>query len=268
MTLPIVNGRRESNVCLSWLQAFLTAVFPSYFVRKYSAWRKDGSFHYIHTTSFGNYSFICVDATLSPGPKRPYNFFGILNMVLYKLHFAGCFISVVLCLEVWGFFNTEKLFEIFVFIYKSVYIFKLQCMWDIYLAEWFCHLLVSESNGRAVFDGNRKSTQQPYYLVWPLPHLNNHLPIPWNTNTYEVRSSVRFQHQVHFSSVFTCSSLTLRFSAVIFPSHPNNHNFNVFFQFCHSLFMWTSAYNGWADASLAQSTPWWHSRTGIGRLDG
>ncbi|XP_037252008.1 transmembrane protein 62 isoform X2 [Falco biarmicus] len=50
------------------------------YYRKYSSWRKDGSFHYIHTTSFGNYSFICVDATLSPGPKRPYNFFGILNM--------------------------------------------------------------------------------------------------------------------------------------------------------------------------------------------
>ncbi|XP_009073213.1 PREDICTED: transmembrane protein 62, partial [Acanthisitta chloris] len=50
------------------------------YYRKYSAWRKDGSFHYIHSTSFGNYSFICVDATLSPGPKRPYNFFGILDM--------------------------------------------------------------------------------------------------------------------------------------------------------------------------------------------
>ncbi|XP_064921974.1 transmembrane protein 62 isoform X1 [Columba livia] len=50
------------------------------YYRKYSAWHKDGSFHYIHTTSFGNYSFICVDATLTPGPKRPFNFFGILNM--------------------------------------------------------------------------------------------------------------------------------------------------------------------------------------------
>ncbi|NWH76654.1 TMM62 protein, partial [Piaya cayana] len=49
------------------------------YYRKYSAWHKEGSFHYIHTTSFGNYSFICMDATLSPGPKRPYNFFGILN---------------------------------------------------------------------------------------------------------------------------------------------------------------------------------------------
>ncbi|XP_072786128.1 transmembrane protein 62 isoform X4 [Taeniopygia guttata] len=44
-----------------------------------------------------------------------------------------------------------------------------------------------ESDGRAVFDGSRKSTQQPYHLVWPLPHLNNHLPIPWNTNTNEHR---------------------------------------------------------------------------------
>ncbi|CAI9549796.1 unnamed protein product [Staurois parvus] len=46
---------------------------------KYSGWQKEGSFHYIHQTSFGNYSFICVDATLTPGPKRPFNFFGILK---------------------------------------------------------------------------------------------------------------------------------------------------------------------------------------------
>ncbi|XP_066490882.1 transmembrane protein 62 [Tiliqua scincoides] len=49
------------------------------YYRKYSAWHKDGSFHYVHSTPFGKYSFICVDATLTPGPKRPYNFFGILN---------------------------------------------------------------------------------------------------------------------------------------------------------------------------------------------
>lgn len=49
--------------------------------RKYSANRKIGSFHYVHKTSFGNYSFVCVDATLTPGPKRPYNFFGILEQV-------------------------------------------------------------------------------------------------------------------------------------------------------------------------------------------
>ncbi|KAM4662176.1 transmembrane protein 62 [Discoglossus pictus] len=49
------------------------------YYRKYSVWQKEGSFHYIHHTPFGNYSFICVDATLTPGPKRPYNFFGILD---------------------------------------------------------------------------------------------------------------------------------------------------------------------------------------------
>ncbi|OCT68573.1 transmembrane protein 62 [Xenopus laevis] len=49
------------------------------FYRKYSAWQKEGSFHYVHNTPFGNYSFICIDATLTPGPKRPYNFFGIID---------------------------------------------------------------------------------------------------------------------------------------------------------------------------------------------
>ncbi|XP_020141570.2 transmembrane protein 62 isoform X1 [Microcebus murinus] len=49
------------------------------YYRKYSAVRRDGSFHYIHSTPFGNYSFIYVDATVNPGPKRPYNFFGILD---------------------------------------------------------------------------------------------------------------------------------------------------------------------------------------------
>ncbi|XP_078419066.1 transmembrane protein 62 isoform X2 [Cetorhinus maximus] len=49
------------------------------YYRKYSAHRQDGSFHYVHQTHFGNYSFICADATPSPGPKRPFNFFGFLN---------------------------------------------------------------------------------------------------------------------------------------------------------------------------------------------
>uniref|UniRef100_A0A671L7I9 Transmembrane protein 62-like n=1 Tax=Sinocyclocheilus anshuiensis TaxID=1608454 RepID=A0A671L7I9_9TELE len=51
------------------------------YYRKYSANQKVGSFHYIHRTPFGNYSFICADATLTPGPKRAYNFFGIINQV-------------------------------------------------------------------------------------------------------------------------------------------------------------------------------------------
>ncbi|XP_051867299.1 transmembrane protein 62 isoform X1 [Pristis pectinata] len=49
------------------------------YYRKYSASQREGSFHYVHQTHFGNYSFICVDATPSPGPKRPFNFFGFLN---------------------------------------------------------------------------------------------------------------------------------------------------------------------------------------------
>uniref|UniRef100_A0AAV2JI22 Transmembrane protein 62 n=1 Tax=Knipowitschia caucasica TaxID=637954 RepID=A0AAV2JI22_KNICA len=49
------------------------------YFRKYSAHQEIGSFHHVHRTSFGNYSFVCADATLTPGPKRPYNFFGILN---------------------------------------------------------------------------------------------------------------------------------------------------------------------------------------------
>uniref|UniRef100_A0A452TYE7 Transmembrane protein 62 n=1 Tax=Ursus maritimus TaxID=29073 RepID=A0A452TYE7_URSMA len=49
------------------------------YYRKYSAVRRDGSFHYVHNTPFGNYSFISLDATPNPGPKRPYNFFGILD---------------------------------------------------------------------------------------------------------------------------------------------------------------------------------------------
>ncbi|KAJ0062885.1 hypothetical protein NL108_008222, partial [Boleophthalmus pectinirostris] len=55
------------------------------YFRSYSANQKVGSFHYIHRTPFGNYSFVCADATLTPGPKRPYNFFGILNQTQMDL---------------------------------------------------------------------------------------------------------------------------------------------------------------------------------------
>uniref|UniRef100_A0A1A7XQY4 Transmembrane protein 62 n=1 Tax=Iconisemion striatum TaxID=60296 RepID=A0A1A7XQY4_9TELE len=55
------------------------------YYRKYSANKKVGSFHYVHKTPFGNYSFVCVDATLTPGPKRPYNFVGILNQSQMEL---------------------------------------------------------------------------------------------------------------------------------------------------------------------------------------
>ncbi|XP_074145515.1 transmembrane protein 62 isoform X2 [Sminthopsis crassicaudata] len=49
------------------------------YYRRYSALRRHGSMHYIHKTPFGNYSFIYVDATITPGPKKPFNFFGMLN---------------------------------------------------------------------------------------------------------------------------------------------------------------------------------------------
>ncbi|XP_059908871.1 transmembrane protein 62 isoform X3 [Gadus macrocephalus] len=55
------------------------------YYRKYSANQKVGSFHYVHQTPFGNYSFVCADATLTPGPKRPYNFFGILDQTQMDL---------------------------------------------------------------------------------------------------------------------------------------------------------------------------------------
>eukprot|EP00117_Sycon_ciliatum_P037643 scpid35099/ scgid4569/ Transmembrane protein 62 len=34
---------------------------------------------YVHSTPFGNYSFVAVDAVPRPGPKRPFNFFGIID---------------------------------------------------------------------------------------------------------------------------------------------------------------------------------------------
>ncbi|XP_072480624.1 transmembrane protein 62 isoform X3 [Notamacropus eugenii] len=49
------------------------------YYRIYSALRKHGPMHYIHKTPFGNYSFIYVDATITPGPKKPFNFYGMLN---------------------------------------------------------------------------------------------------------------------------------------------------------------------------------------------
>ena len=39
------------------------------------------SYVYRHTTPFGNYSFIGLDACPNPGPRRPFNFFGIIHDV-------------------------------------------------------------------------------------------------------------------------------------------------------------------------------------------
>lgn len=52
------------------------------FYRKYSIYGPDGdygSFVYEHKLPFGTYSFVSIYALLNPGPKRPFNFFGILS---------------------------------------------------------------------------------------------------------------------------------------------------------------------------------------------
>ncbi len=53
-------------------------------ISEYSmSWKKhkSRSYSYVHRTSFGVYNFIAVDACPNPGPKRPYNFFGVLTAV-------------------------------------------------------------------------------------------------------------------------------------------------------------------------------------------
>ncbi|XP_071790567.1 transmembrane protein 62-like [Asterias amurensis] len=51
------------------------------YYRKYSVRGSggDGTFRYQHKLPFGTYSFVSVYAILNPGPKRPFNFFGILD---------------------------------------------------------------------------------------------------------------------------------------------------------------------------------------------
>ena len=47
------------------------------------------SYSYTHTTSFGSYRFIGMDACPSPGPRRPFNFFGVLHDVRHVLALSG-----------------------------------------------------------------------------------------------------------------------------------------------------------------------------------
>ncbi|KAL4239047.1 Transmembrane protein 62 [Mactra antiquata] len=49
--------------------------------RQYSAQGKDhpSSYSYLHQEPFGKYSFVAVDASPNPGPKRPFNFFGYIR---------------------------------------------------------------------------------------------------------------------------------------------------------------------------------------------
>ena len=39
------------------------------------------SYSYTHSTGYGSYKFIGMDACLSLGPRRPFNFFGVLHDV-------------------------------------------------------------------------------------------------------------------------------------------------------------------------------------------
>ena len=66
----------------------LTLLFPwfslSPLTRKYSSGytRHDSySYSYTHSTAFGHYAFLALDACPSPGPRRPFNFFGVLHDV-------------------------------------------------------------------------------------------------------------------------------------------------------------------------------------------
>ena len=59
-----------------------------FFSRQYSVSGENftKSFMITHRKSFGNYSFIAMDACPSPGPKRPLNFFGVVTSVWNKMH--------------------------------------------------------------------------------------------------------------------------------------------------------------------------------------
>ena len=53
--------------------------------RNYSqSWEKYGDYSYCykHHTSFGDYLFIGVSAHPVPGPRLPFNFFGVLDEVI------------------------------------------------------------------------------------------------------------------------------------------------------------------------------------------
>ena len=49
--------------------------------------RDKQSYHYLHETWDGDIiSFIAVDACPDPGPRRPFNFFGVLSQVSKSCH--------------------------------------------------------------------------------------------------------------------------------------------------------------------------------------
>ena len=63
----IVSRSHPSNIFLRYSSGY------------HSEAKATHSYSYIHTTSFGSYRFIGMDACPSPGPRRPFNFFGVLH---------------------------------------------------------------------------------------------------------------------------------------------------------------------------------------------
>ena len=67
--------------------------------RKYSSRhsRHDSySYSYTHSTEFGSYTFIALDACPSPGPRRPLNFFGVLHDVRHLPKWADFYLYSLL----------------------------------------------------------------------------------------------------------------------------------------------------------------------------
>ncbi|KJE97721.1 hypothetical protein CAOG_09129 [Capsaspora owczarzaki ATCC 30864] len=52
---------------------------PSNLFARYSV-SKNTSYTHVHQTTFGRYRFVAVDACPTPGPRRPFNFFGSLDV--------------------------------------------------------------------------------------------------------------------------------------------------------------------------------------------
>lgn len=88
--------------------------------------------------------------------------------------------------------TTESILFVSVFLLSFCCFFQEAWILNSFVWLSFKHLPVSESNERTIFDGNTKSAQQSYCLVWPFSHLNNHLPSPRNTSIDEVRAFFYF----------------------------------------------------------------------------
>ncbi|XP_062503403.1 transmembrane protein 62-like [Corticium candelabrum] len=72
-----MRGNHDAFDILTWSQ-------ENNYYREFSAGRATGKklqrvSSYVHRKEFGNYHFIVVDLCPHPGPKRPFNFFGILD---------------------------------------------------------------------------------------------------------------------------------------------------------------------------------------------